>query len=83
MKRALIIALCGLLLALIMHAASEQKEHSNSPKFKFRFNSEKCVEPKNRVKSKTQCLNEADSTDPKTAEIFLRKLKRRPRVAYA
>lgn len=79
MKKALIIASCGLLAALIIGATTQAKpDTKNSP---HQFFDRKCTEPTELAPAKPSCALRAH--EERYADMFLREVKRKERFAYA
>lgn len=80
MKKALVIASCGLVLALIIGAT---RQHAEPEETKTRFNTIKCLESTNE-KERTECAQHAIThRNDLTVDIFLRPIKRKARYYYA
>lgn len=83
MKKALIIASCGLVLALIIGAASQTKGAERSKKIPIPVNDGKCHDSLNGHQQKFDCVGTGFVPREKSSEIFLREIRRKARKVYA
>lgn len=83
MKKTLIIASCGLIVALIIGATTQQRLGPPLDDIKMRFNNARCIESGND-KQKSECASRAvQHKKDVRSEIFMRPIKRKARIAYA
>ena len=80
MKKALIIASCGLVMALIIGATTQNKPSTQKNGFEHLLE-KKCTEPINQKAAGQSCAIRA--YDGVYADMFLRELKRKIRRAFA
>jgi hypothetical protein len=78
MRRALIIASCGLIVALIISATTRDVEGGEKNNVEHFFD-KKCIEPAVVKQANPSCA----TLDDTRADMFLREVKRKVRRAYA
>lgn len=82
MKKALIIAGCGIILILIVGAVSQTKITAPDKEIRQIFYDNKCTDSIDDNQYKPKCAHKFANKD-RYVDIFLRDLKRKIRIAYA